>query len=405
MVPRPDLRELKQTVLRAPKDRTLRFREDGTFHIGVFEDLHFAEDDEKDEKSKKVMSTILSKEDIDFIVINGDLVSGERTQKADSKKYIDSVVSPLVEKGYSWASTYGNHDSEVNLNPEDDMLEEENKYTNSLTQSMISGDKAGITDYYLPVFSHGQTNTSTPTLLLWFFDSKGGHYYQKQGETGPAVKRPSWIHESVIEWFTKTNSELNKKYGKAIPSLAFYHIPAHAMLEHQQTKGVNPHLNPGVNLERVNPQGTGEWTYDGQDVKFMDALLHTEGLIAGFSGHDHQNDWCFKWNGSLVDHDLTGNGINMCYGRHTGYGGYGNLARGGRQILLHEDNLANDTETWIRLEDGSAQAHVTLNTTYGQDTYPAVTNGAGKPDSSMQGSLLPFSWLWVPLMMFSRWKM
>lgn len=46
-----------------------------------------------------------------------------------------------------------------------------------------------------------------------------------------------------------------------------------------------------MNLERVNPQGTGEWTYDGQDVKFMDALLHTEGLIAGFSGHDHQNDW------------------------------------------------------------------------------------------------------------------
>jgi hypothetical protein len=40
MVPRPDLRA-RQTVL--PKDRTLRFREDGTFHIGVFEDLHFAE--------------------------------------------------------------------------------------------------------------------------------------------------------------------------------------------------------------------------------------------------------------------------------------------------------------------------------------------------------------------------
>jgi hypothetical protein len=33
----------------------------------------------------------------------------------------------------------------------------------------------------------------------------------------------------------------------------------------------------------------GDWGYDGQDVKFMDALLHTEGLIAGFSGHDHQN--------------------------------------------------------------------------------------------------------------------
>lgn len=93
----------------------------------------------------------------------------------------------------------------------------------------------------------------------------------------------------------------------------------------------------------------------------------------------------------------------MCYGRHTGYGGYGDLLRGGRQILLHEGNLADDTETWIRLEDGSAQARVTLNATFGQDPYLAVTNGAGKPDSYMQGSLLSLSWLWVPIMMLSRW--
>jgi DNA repair exonuclease SbcCD nuclease subunit len=143
------------------------------------------------------MSYILSKEDIDFVVINGDLVTGERTQKADSSKYIDSVVSPLVDKGYRWASTYGNHDSAVNLNPKDDMFNAEQKYPNSLTQSSISGDKAGITNYYLPVFSHGQANTSTPALLLWFFDSRGGRYYKKQGESGPPVKRPSWIDESV----------------------------------------------------------------------------------------------------------------------------------------------------------------------------------------------------------------
>jgi hypothetical protein len=84
---------------------------------------------------------------------------------------------------------------------------------------------------------------------------------------------------------------LKKEHGKIIPSLAFYHIPTHAMLEHQQKQGVNPHLSPGVDRERVNPQGTSGWDYDGQDVKFMNALLHTEGLIAGFSGHDHQNDW------------------------------------------------------------------------------------------------------------------
>ncbi|CAG8093532.1 unnamed protein product [Penicillium salamii] len=393
----------EQTVLKSPKDQTLRFREDGTFHIGVFEDLHFAEDVEKDKKSKGVMSYILSEEDIDLVVINGDLVSGERTHKADSKKYIADVVSPLVEGGYRWASTYGNHDSEVNLNPKEDMYEAEKKFDNSLTRSSISGDEAGITNYYLPVFSHGDKNTTTPALLLWFFDSKGGHYYQKEGKQGPSVKRPSWIDESVVEWFTETNTKLRKEYGKVVPSLAFYHIPAHAMLLGQQRGRLDPHLTPGANRERVNPQGTGDWKYDSQDVKFMEALLNTEGLIAGFSGHDHQNDWCFKWDGSLVDHDLVGNGLNMCYGRHTGYGGYGDLTRGGRQILLNESNLTEDTQTWIRLEDGLVQAHVTLNTTYGQDPYAAVTN-VGRPSIHSESSLLPFSWLWFPVMVLWRWK-
>ena len=95
----------------------------------------------------------------------------------------------------------------------------------------------------------------------------------------------------VVEWFTKTNSELREKHGKVVPSLAFYHIPAHAMLQAQERGRLDPHRTPGANRERVNPQGTGEWKYDSQDVKFMEALLNTEGLIAGFSGHDHQNDW------------------------------------------------------------------------------------------------------------------
>jgi hypothetical protein len=154
-------------------------------------------DEIKDAKSTKVMKYILSKEQIDFVVLNGDLVSGERTQKADSKKYVDRVVSPLLDGGYKWASTYGNHDSEVNLDPKEDMFKAETRHANSLTESKVFGLKAGITNYYLPVFSHGASETDKPTLILWFFDSKGGHYYQPEGHGGPSVKRPSWIDESV----------------------------------------------------------------------------------------------------------------------------------------------------------------------------------------------------------------
>lgn len=70
--------------------------------------------------------------------------------------------------------------------------------------------------------------------------------------------------------------------------------------------------------------------------------------------------------------NLTGNGVNLCFSRHSGYGGYGEWLRGSRQILLNEKHLITKTETWIRLEDGSVSGKVTLNTTYGKDKYPSV---------------------------------
>lgn len=93
----------------------------------------------------------------------------------------------------------------------------------------------------------------------------------------------------VVEWFTEANANLTAKYG-SLPSLAFYHIPVHAMLAFQD-QGIDSHTAPGINGERVIPQGTGDTEYDNQDQKFMQALRNTTGLIATFSGHDHDNDW------------------------------------------------------------------------------------------------------------------
>ena len=80
-------------------------------------------------------------------------------------------------------------------------------------------------------------------------------------------------------------------------------------------------------------------------------------------------DRCFKWKPTEANHEAARAGVNVCYGRHTGYGGYGNLARGGRQILLKQETVAKEAITWIRLEDGLVPENVTLNATYGQDEY------------------------------------
>jgi len=100
----------------------------------------------------------------------------------------------------------------------------------------------------------------------------------------------------VVQWFTSTNSAVQQRYNRTIPSLAFVHIPVHASFSFQQ-EGVDAHKEPGINDD--NPlahQGItcvdNVCTYTGQDIPFMSALANTPGMMAMFSGHDHGNDWC-----------------------------------------------------------------------------------------------------------------
>lgn len=82
------------------------------------------------------------------------------------------------------------------------------------------------------------------------------------------------------------------EYRRAVPSLAFFHIPTYALRAFQET-GIDNHTEPGINDETPVKQQGYFWVendYMGQDVPFMDALLHT-GIVASFSGHDHGNDW------------------------------------------------------------------------------------------------------------------
>lgn len=358
----------------------LRFSGNGTFQIAVFEDLHYGEAEDldwgpaADVKSTRVMNTILDAELPNLVVLNGDLITGENTFLENSTHYVDEIVAPLVRRGIPWASAYGNHDIEYNLSTQA-LLKRENRYPLSLTRSMIQGPNAGVSNYYLPVYSSDLTNP-TLRLLLWFFDSRGGKAFQELDENGNEVFVPGNVDDSVVQWFTSTNSALQQRYNRTIPSLAFVHIPVHASFSFQQ-EGIDAHKEPGINDD--NPlahQGItcvdNVCTYTGQDIPFMSALANTPGMMAMFSGHDHGNDWCFRWDSRLPDMNITGNGMALCFGRHSGYGGYGSWTRGSRQIFLDENTLGKSVETWIRLEDESISGAVTLNRTYGLDDYPAV---------------------------------
>ncbi len=341
------------------------------------------------------MGTVMDAEKPQLVVLNGDLISGDEYQGADILDHIDRIVKPIVARRLPWASTYGNHDSNYNLS-RDQMLQREKTYNGSYTQRMVVGQNAGVTNYYLPVYdgacdpTTSAATTCVPELILWFFDSRGGKYYRTYD------RQPDWVDTSVVDWFTSTSKQLAELYGKAVPSLAFVHIPIHAaaVLETQGPGGhVDPRKHPGINDDKIHGQShvwtakdgsnstqqQGRGGYSGHDVPFMQALVATEGLVGLFYGHDHGNTWCYRWTaGRIPGLDVegkAGGGLHLCYGQHTGYGGYGDWVRGSREIFLSLDKLKDLViDSHIRTELGDIINPVSLNATYGQDSYPVSPN-------------------------------
>ncbi|ODA77906.1 hypothetical protein RJ55_06509 [Drechmeria coniospora] len=372
--------------------KPLTFGLDGTFQLSIFEDLHFGENawdfrgPEKDRKSVRAMDRVLDRESPDLVVLNGDLIAGENAFLENSTVYVDQIVAPLLRRHLPWASAYGNHDHEFNLSAAA-ILDRERKWPNSRTGSMVAGREAGVSNYFLPVYPPGCSQDGcVPELILWFFDSRGGWYFQERNPAGRRRAQPNWVDATVATWFRQTSAAMAARFGRTIPSLAFVHIPTNASRALQTVNGrasVNPNLQPGTNDDYPLAQQGRDWcsdgrngpcAYGGQDVPFMQALASTPGLIAVFSGHDHGNTWCYKWDRRVPGMSVAGNGVNLCFGQHSGYGGYGNWPRGARQVRLSREKLRTSLEvdTWIRLESGTVVGSVSLNATYGKDVYPST---------------------------------
>ncbi|KAK0787777.1 hypothetical protein LTS02_005940 [Friedmanniomyces endolithicus] len=352
----------------------LRFTSNGTFQISIFEDLHFGENawdtwgPQQDINSVKVMNEVLDAETQQLVVLNGDLITGENAYLENATVKIDQIVAPLLARGLTWASTYGNHDSQYNLSRHAILAREHRWPRHARTQQMVHGPDAGVSNYYLPVYP-STGNTDEPCLLLWFFDSRGGfHFQQRNASSGAHIGQPDWVDQSVVSWFEATNARLTAQYNRSsIPSLAFVHIPTNASQAAQMGPGIDPRRQPGINDDAPNlaQQAQGwcedgsngpECVYGGQDVPFMRALASTKGLMAVFSGHDHGDTWCYKWDEVLPGMEVRGDGGVS------------------RQVLAREAAMmaldgVGEVETWIRLESGDEVGRVGLNATYGVDLY------------------------------------
>ncbi|KAI0634996.1 Metallo-dependent phosphatase [Trametes polyzona] len=343
----------------------LTFRQDGTFKITVFSDLHYGEnpwDDwgpQQDVDSTQLMNTVLNDEKPDYVVLNGDLITGENTFRENSTTLIDEIVAPLNKLKIPFSSTHGNHDNEPNITHAEEIRRELRVAPLSYTRtapSWADGEGYGPGTYWVPVYT--KASDRRPSLILWFFDSRGGF---SEGANSTAL--PDWVDAKVADWVKLTVAKMNYAWGPADKvrrgSLAFVHIPPHAVQALQP--GLNSTQDPGLNADLLgsgSTQASGEPANAGKDEPFWDAVnAEIKNLHAVISGHDHGNEWCKR--------EPTKNVI-FCFDKHSGYGGYSSTGwgHGVRNVVFRSPDPSVGPETWIRMEDGETHARVVLDGSY-----------------------------------------
>ncbi|KAL0571027.1 hypothetical protein V5O48_010934 [Marasmius crinis-equi] len=269
----------------------LTFRPDGTFKVTVFSDLHYGENPwdswgpEQDANSTRLMKTVLPDERPDYVVLNGDLITGENTFRENSTTLIDEIVAPLNAAKIPFSSTHGNHDNNPNITHLEEIEREQKVAPLSYTRKGPPGvgGEGGPGNYWVPIYAR-HTDTA-PALVLWFFDSRGGF---SPGADSVAV--PDWVDESVAGWVANETEMMNAVWGPAEQrgALAFVHIPPHVATGLQTQ--LDSAKNPGLNVDELDGIGSVQATFTpgnpGKDDAFWNALNdNVKNLHAVISGH------------------------------------------------------------------------------------------------------------------------
>jgi hypothetical protein len=311
-------------------DRTLRLRQDGSFKIVQFADIHFGEGEDvwwgpaQDTNSTRVMRAVLRAERPDLVIFSGDQITGNNIH-SNATRYWAQLLQPCIEGGYRWAAVFGNHDdlADGTGGRRRDLMKFDTSFPLSLSQFGPSS-LHGVSNYYLPILPHSpgaQLGSEPFVSLLYLFDTGGGHL-------------PEIVDKAQVDWYRNLSATLRPAAGP-VPALAFFHIP----LERYSTI-----FSPG-GKDCFGEEDDGVSPVDTSNGLF-DAFLEMGDVKATFVGHDHGNDWC-----------CLQKGVHLCFGRHSGYGGYGTWARGARVIELRRSPQYGDVtaKTWVRMEDGGIQ--------------------------------------------------
>lgn len=309
------------------------------FKVLQITDIHLGENSwtdwgpEQDRKTWLVLESVILSEAPDLIVLSGDQITANNIFK-NATVYYRQLGRFLSRYNTPWAMIFGNHDDMDFEVPDGtnktiphkysrkDLLRVDQSFPLSLSQAGPS-NVFGTTNYVLNIYL---SDGKTAAAQIYLLDSGGGSL-------------PQQVDESQIQWLEQQieKSMSLSSASSPLPALAFQHIP------------------PGDDGLQ-NCQG-----YQGEGIaglEFNAGIMETlskydDRFIFLAVGHNHGNDCCCQYQSSSLE---------LCFGRHSGYGGYGNWSRGSRVYELtfqQQSNSGTEEQTatmswksWVRLESG-----------------------------------------------------
>jgi len=318
----------------------LQFNADGKFKIVQFNDT---QDDELiDRRTVELMEKVLDAEKPDFVVLNGDNITGGCDTATEMKQAMNNIAQPMEERGIKWAVTFGNHDEDSTPNAgldEEDMLQFYMAYKHNMNQPGERGI-TGTGNTHLLIRSSKGSNAA---FNLWLLDS--GRYAPETiaGQDFEGYPDWDWLRIDQVAWYYETSKKLEKQFGYKVPSLMFIHIP---LWEHRFMwfASVDGRSEADHARALVKHQIVGERNEDECPGPFnsgMFSAILARGDVKGvFCGHDHVNTYHGNYYGVLLG-----------YAGSAGFGAYGlpgadrNRLRGARVFHLdeHAENVLVDT--------------------------------------------------------------
>ena len=311
----------------------LKFRPDGTFRVLMMSDLQ--ESASYDPRSLRSVEVLLEEADPDLVILGGDNCYGPEIQgEEDLKRFLDIFTKPMEERKIPWAHVFGNHDHDVELDPDRHQALYE-AYPMNL--SGHTGEEIhGKTNFVLPVKNQKgeialavwglDTNHAVENLDEWIGDSmrRATHLENRPNPAG------EWgmLYFDQLAWYHNTSVELERAAGKKVPGLLCMHIAPWEYVTAQKNPEIcvrEGHYDEELGGMALNPG-------------LFSLLLQRGDIRAICCGHTHMNDF-----------DAEYLGIRLFWDACVGYRCYGvDERRGGRLFVYHQEDPTRVESRMIR---------------------------------------------------------